>query len=211
MNKKIIICFIMIFIILCLILLLVILPNKKKTKYQIEDEQIVKNHNIDSNNQVQDKLEIDIQEDKELEENKNVNQEENNYSEYETIVNSSQSHNVEKKNTVVNVDDSNKHNEVTKVLTEWEKLGISEWDYYHTPAPNEGEIATNIIDCDEEVNNIITKYRLVAHSGDTYSYSDDYLGCWIVIIFSDNSKMFYNEFKSREKTGEFNYLLRNTN
>ena len=99
-----------------------------------------------------------------------------------------------------------------RTLTEWEKLGISEYEYYHSPAPNEGEIAFYSSEsvCANEANSIVTKYKVVTNYGDVKSYSENYLGCWIVVKLPNGSWMFYKEFKNREANGEFNYLLRNT-
>lgn len=91
------------------------------------------------------------------------------------------------------------------VQTEWEKLGISEYDYYNSPGENEGEIAFSdaVSVCDGVGANISDKYGLVTHSGDVKSYSENYIGCWITIHLADGSWMFYNEFKVREARGEF--------
>ena len=87
--------------------------------------------------------------------------------------------------------------------TAWELLGISEYDYYNSPAPNEGEIAKDIVDCEAKSEEITNKYGFVTHSGDVYSYSENYIGCWITVHFPDGRRMFYNEFDSRANRGEF--------
>lgn len=91
------------------------------------------------------------------------------------------------------------------VQTEWDKLGISEYDYYNSPGPNEGELAFRDAEskCDAVGTNISNKYGFVTHSGDVKSYSENYIGCWITIHLADGSWMFYREFLEREKRGEF--------
>ena len=87
----------------------------------------------------------------------------------------------------------------------WERLGISENDYYNSPAPNEGEIAFRESEskCDSVATSITNTYGFVTHFGDVYSYSESYIGCWITVHLPDGRKMFYNEFISRANRGEF--------
>lgn len=97
-------------------------------------------------------------------------------------------------------------------ISVWEKLGITENEYYNSPAPNEGELAFRDSEtkCDQVENEITNKYTLVTHSGDVKSYSEKYLGCWITIYLPNNKWMFYNEFKLRESKGEFKKYERTT-
>lgn len=214
MKKKIFIYFVPIVIIILIVSLFALFNHKNNNTNKTNEKNFVKK-NIDNNVEIQQSSER-IEGDKnnesiEMQQSDSEIKNENNSANSNIINTNNQNGNIKNSNSNISTNTSVQTYVETKTLNEWEKLGISEWDYYHTPAPNEGELATGISDCDNEANNIISKYKVVAHSGDTYSYSDDYLGCWIVIVFSDNSRIFYNEFKSREKTGEFNYLLRNTN
>lgn len=95
---------------------------------------------------------------------------------------------------------------VVNTPTEWEKLGISEYDYYNSPRPNEGEIAFREPEstCDRVSQEIASQYHFRTQYGDVHSYSEDYIGCWIVVNMYDGSWMFYSEFKQREARGEFN-------
>ena len=208
MIKKVIVSFILSIIAFCI--------NTTSTDYKLdnikydvdkkEDSIITKNTNTnEEKTEIKDESIVDDINNTSTQIIKEENNTNDNYIGNKIINNQTNSNNDYKSNN-----DANNY-VAPRTMTEWEKLGISEWDYYNSPAPNEGELATNINDCDTEANNIISKYKLVAHSGDVYSYSDDYLGCWIVVNMSDGSWMFYNEFKNREKSGEFNYLLRNTN
>lgn len=124
--------------------------------------------------------------------------ESNNY----TNGNTGTSNNKEKTNTNTV---ENSYTPPVPVQTEWEKLGISEYDYYNSPAKNEGEIAFRDAEsvCDSVSANISNKYGLVTHFGDVKSYSENYIGCWITIHLADGSWMFYKEFLAREKLGEF--------
>lgn len=89
--------------------------------------------------------------------------------------------------------------------TPWGALGISEYDYYNNPAPNEGELAFRESEskCDSVATLIANQYGFVTHFGDVYSYSESYIGCWITIHLPDGRRMFYNEFMSRVNRGEF--------
>lgn len=92
-----------------------------------------------------------------------------------------------------------------KVQTEWEKLGISEYDYYNSPGPNEGQIAFRGAEseCERIATDITNTYGFVTHYGDVKSYSERYIGCWITVHLPNGNRMFYNEFKARESRGEF--------
>ena len=89
--------------------------------------------------------------------------------------------------------------------TAWELLGISEYDYYNSPGPNEGELAFRESEskCDNVATSITNTYGFVTHFGDVYSYSESYIGCWITVHLPDGRRMFYNEFISRVNRGEF--------
>ena len=89
--------------------------------------------------------------------------------------------------------------------TEWEKLGISEYQYYNEPSPNEGEIAfrDSMEKCESVAIDINNRYSFNTNYGDIYSYSEDYIGCWIIVYIENNNWIFYNEFKQREQSGEF--------
>ena len=91
---------------------------------------------------------------------------------------------------------------VVKELTAWEKLGISEYDYYNTPSDNEGELAfkgsTSL--CQNEINRLINKYYDSGIDGGNYytingKYTHSYLGCGIKMYM--NGKAYtYSQIKS---------------
>lgn len=93
-------------------------------------------------------------------------------------------------------------NVVETLLTEWEKLGISEYDYYNTPSDNEGELAfkgdTSL--CQNEINRLINQYYDSGIDGGNYytingKYTHSYLGCGIKIYINGNTYT-YNQIKS---------------
>lgn len=169
------------------------LTDKKKNTDKEEKEKI-KETTVKENetNKVDDE--------KENISNNSISNEENNFSN----ANNYQQKNSNNSSNDYQPNNSNNTTTIPKTLTEWEKLGISEYDYYNTPTPNEGEIAKGITDCDSKAKEINDEYGFNVHSGDVKSYSDKYLGCWITIHFNDSSWMFYNEFKARADRGEFN-------
>lgn len=89
-----------------------------------------------------------------------------------------------------------------KVLTEWEKIGISEYVYYNTPNDNEGELAIkgDIRSCKNELNRLLnTYYDNGFDGGNTFTingkYTHSYLGCGINVYI--NGKTYtYNQVKS---------------
>ena len=92
--------------------------------------------------------------------------------------------------------------EPVREQTEWEKLGISEYDYYNTPSDNEGELAfkgsTSL--CQNEINRLINQYYDSGIDGGNYytingKYTHSYLGCGIKIYINGNTYT-YNQIKS---------------
>lgn len=89
-----------------------------------------------------------------------------------------------------------------KELTEWEKIGISEYDYYNTPNDNEGELAIkeDISLCKNELNRLLSAYYDDGFDGgNTFTingkYTHSYLGCGINVYI--NGKTYtYNQIKS---------------
>lgn len=160
----------------------------KKVKEKIKETTVKENDNNKVDNE------------KEIISDNSISNEENNSSN----TNNYQQKNGDKSSNDYQPNNSNNTTTTPKILTEWEKLGISEYDYYNTPTPNEGEIANEITDCDSKADEINVEYGFITHSGDVRSYSNNYLGCWITIHFNDGSWIFYNEFKARADRGEFN-------
>ncbi len=86
--------------------------------------------------------------------------------------------------------------------TAWEKLGISEYDYYNTPSDNEGELAfkgsTGL--CQNEINRLVNTYYDSGIDGGNYytvngKYTHSYLGCGIKMYM--NGKAYtYSQIKS---------------
>lgn len=92
--------------------------------------------------------------------------------------------------------------EPVRELTEWEKLGISEYDYYNTPSDNEGELAfkgsTSL--CQNEINRLVNKYYDSGIDGGNYytingKYTHAYLGCGIKMYMNGNAYT-YSQIKS---------------
>lgn len=92
--------------------------------------------------------------------------------------------------------------EPPRELTAWEKLGISEYDYYNTPSDNEGELAfkgsTSL--CQNEINRLVNKYYDSGIDGGNYytingKYTHAYLGCGIKMYMNGNTYT-YSQIKS---------------
>lgn len=92
--------------------------------------------------------------------------------------------------------------EPVRELTEWEKLGISEYDYYNTPSENEGELvfkgSTNL--CQNEINRLVNQYYDSRMDGGNYytvngKYTHAYLGCGIKMYMNGNAYT-YSQIKS---------------
>lgn len=92
--------------------------------------------------------------------------------------------------------------EPVRELTEWEKLGISEYDYYNTPSENEGELAfkgsTGL--CQNEINRLVNQYYDSGIDGGNYytvngKYTHAYLGCGIKMYMNGNTYT-YSQIKS---------------
>lgn len=88
------------------------------------------------------------------------------------------------------------------VQTEWEKLGISQYEYYHTPM-NAGEEVVfegNESLCTTEINRLVDKYyREGLSGGNSYTingkYTYSYIGCGIN-IYINNVKYKYSQVKA---------------
>ena len=92
--------------------------------------------------------------------------------------------------------------EPVRELTEWEKLGISEYDYYNTPSENEGELSfkgsTGL--CQNEINRLVNQYYDSGIDGGNYytvngKYTHAYLGCGIKMYMNGNTYT-YSQIKS---------------
>lgn len=91
---------------------------------------------------------------------------------------------------------------ITPPQTEWEKLGISEYAYYHTPMNMGEEVAfeSDISVCDAEINRLINAYyREGMSGGNSYTvngkYTYSYIGCGIN-IFINGIKYKYSQIKA---------------
>lgn len=83
-----------------------------------------------------------------------------------------------------------------KPKTEWEKLGISEYEYYNTPLLSWEEVSyKNMLDCQREAKAINQKYGFVTSYGNTSGKYVDTIGCWVIISMNGND-YFLNEFRS---------------
>lgn len=186
--------------------------NSNKNEEKIEkQEELTKFHEEKTNTNIESEI---ITETKETTTNKQTSDVKNN----QVITNKSSKDTTTHKNTtpvesnvnntpqsevVVPVEpDPPTQNVVETPLTEWEKLGISEYDYYNTPSDNEGELAfkgdTSL--CQNEINRLINQYYDSGIDGGNYytingKYTHSYLGCGIKIYMNGNTYT-YNQIKS---------------
>ena len=80
--------------------------------------------------------------------------------------------------------------------TEWEKLGITEYEYYNAKMFDWEEIAyKNIQDCQNEASRINQKYSFVTNYGNVAGKYINTVGCWVMVYV--NGKGYYlNEFRN---------------
>ena len=80
--------------------------------------------------------------------------------------------------------------------TEWEILGITEYEYYNTPLFDWEEVSyKNMSDCQNEAKSINQKYGFVTNYGDTSGKYVNTIGCWVEVYV--NGKGYYlNEFRA---------------
>lgn len=184
--------------------------NKKEEKIE-KQEEFTKFHGEEANTNIESEI---ITENKETTTNNQTSDVKNN----QVITNKSSKDTTTHKNTtpvesnvnntpqpevVVPVEsDPPTQNVVETPLTEWEKLGISEYDYYNTPSDNEGELAFkgNTSLCQNEINRLINQYYDSGIDGGNYytingKYTHSYLGCGIKIYMNGNTYT-YNQIKS---------------
>ena len=84
--------------------------------------------------------------------------------------------------------------------TAWEKLGISEYDYYHTEmyGARVDLYNTDISFCNSEARRILNSYEDVANTrsySGTGKYTYSYIGCSVDVVFYDGRTVGYNEAK----------------
>ena len=84
--------------------------------------------------------------------------------------------------------------------TAWEKLGISEYDYYHTEmyGARVDLYNTDISFCNSEARRILNSYEDVANTrsySGTGKYTYSYIGCSVDVTFYDGRTVGYNEAK----------------
>ena len=84
--------------------------------------------------------------------------------------------------------------------TAWEKLGISEYDYYHTEmyGARVDLYNTDISFCNSEAKRILNSYEDVANTrsySGTGKYTYSYIGCSVDVTFYDGRTVGYNEAK----------------
>ena len=152
--------------------------NKKEEKIE-NQEELTKFHEEEDNTNIESEI---ITENKETTTNNQTSDVKNN----QVITNKSSKNTTTHKNTtpiepnvnntpqpevVVPIEpDPPTQNVVETPLTEWEKLGISEYDYYNTPSDNEGELAfkgdTSL--CQNEINRLINQYYDSGIDGGNY-------------------------------------------
>lgn len=163
--------------------------NKKEKKKNSKSED------IDSENINTENVEIN---DSEVNETKDASAiDENN----NTGNNSNNNNNKNNKNSITS-DSVSTPIQLENVLTEWEKIGISEYAYYNTPNDNEGELAIkgDLSLCKNELNRLLNAYYDNGFDGgNTFTingkYTHSYLGCGINVYM--NGKTYtYNQIKS---------------
>ena len=177
----------------------------KKEKTKKEDDLIDDSQNDETNNE--DYGDSNSSDDVSINKSNKNNMGTNNASHSNVVNNNSNNEsNNSQTNSSSNQNNSNNYipptPEPVKELTEWEKLGISEYDYYNTPSDNEGELAfkgsTSL--CQNEINRLVNTYYDSGIDGGNYytvngKYTHSYLGCGIKMYMNGNSYT-YSQIKS---------------
>ena len=84
----------------------------------------------------------------------------------------------------------------SKPQTEWEKLGISEYEYYNAKLYDDEEVAfKNIVDCKNEAIRINNTYDFVTNSGYVSGKYVNSVGCWVE-VYIDGKPYSLSEFKA---------------
>lgn len=132
---------------------------------------------------------------------------ESNYTSNSNVINNNSNKELNSSSTPTSSSNNQTNNESVPVepvreLTEWEKLGISEYDYYNTPSENEGELAFkgNTSLCQNEINRLVNQYYDSGIDGGNYytvngKYTHAYLGCGIKMYMNGNAYT-YSQIKS---------------
>lgn len=190
--------------------------NIESSKKILEKKQIKRSKTKNSEDKKSNKNEvIENENDTRKDSNNTDSSKQNNNNNKSTNSNSvnkdtSQNNNSTSTTTSENQPTSQPEQTPPKVYTEWEKLGISEYDYYNTPSENEGELAFkgNGNLCQNEINRLINLYYDKGIDGGRHytingKYTHSYLGCGIYIKM--NGKEYkYSEIVTMEKQGYFN-------
>ena len=177
----------------------------KKEKTKKEDDLIDDSQNDETN--IEDYGDSNSSDDVSINKSNKNNMGTNNASHPNVVNNNSNNEsNNSQTNSSSNQNNSNNYipptPEPVKELTEWEKLGISEYDYYNTPSDNEGELAfkgsTSL--CQNEINRLVNTYYDSGIDGGNYytvngKYTHSYLGCGIKMYMNGNSYT-YSQIKS---------------
>lgn len=212
MNKKKLVVTLSIFFILIVgAILFLIITDNKKSENKVKTD-VTETKKVEEKVKSDDETNEDVSAEEIEEQTSEVNQEESvetqEVSNTTTNTSSSQTTSVSQQTTPTTSNSTQAVSTpvVVKQPTEWEKLGISEYDYYNSPRPNEGEIAFREPEskCERVSNEITNMYHFTTSYGDVHSYSEDYIGCWLIVYMRDGSWIFYKEFKQREARGEFN-------
>jgi len=207
-------------LILCLVIYVIINCNSTKSK-NVEDSNSQrkveeKSKKSTKKNQTNKKETSNKEENEATDETSNKENRRETSNNKETLSNNSSSDNNvtsyhDDKNSVTSneVDSSSQPTQstppqqnITSNQTEWEKLGISEYEYYNTPMNIGDEVAfkADISTCESEINRLInTYYRSGLSGGNSYTvngkYTHSYIGCGIN-IYINNVKYKYSQVKA---------------
>lgn len=181
--------------------------KKMNDKHEKEPSKEVDNENLEENESLDDELSS---------ETKSINNSSTNHeSKTTTSSNSTTNKNVKandnNKNYSSPTNTQNNNNQQQEVKQEtpkpvvdnrtaWEKLGISEYEYYHTEmyGSRVDLYNTDISFCNSEAKRILNSYEDVANTrsySGTGKYTYSYIGCSVDVTFYDGRTVGYNEAK----------------
>lgn len=180
--------------------------TEKVGKSTTKEKSSIKN--VDKNEDKRKNKVDDSSQEEKIENNESIEDVEETTSNYNSISNNNSS---STSNATQNITESNTNNttiqesidsnttnsnvqttpQISTPQTEWEKLGISEYDYYHTPMNNGEEVAfeSDTSVCTAEINRLVNIYFKDGLSGgNSYSvngkYTYSYIGCGINIFIN---------------------------
>ena len=153
--------------------------SKEEQKEESEEDKIVSN----------EKLDTDINDNQKQDSNQNVDTtqktDNSNSTSNSSANNNSVNNNASNNNSEPKTNTTPKVTEQPKPLTEWEKLGISEYDYYNSPREGQSDMTLDF--AVSKYGNSNNAYNACMDAGSNYTGLKDYrFRCYEIYSYSGN-------------------------